>query len=161
VRTAVVELPEPASESAIDADDEKQREGAWVAELTDRIDLSSWPEGTRLICHRERPHPGAQFEISDARGYRYTAFLTGQDGSDLAGLELTHRRRARVEDRIRAAKDTGLSILTTVQGAGPTRPLVRGSSPIPRGENGESRLRSYRGLLPSAAQGARFGGQAA
>ncbi len=111
VREAVPQLPESAWQSAIDADDEKQREGAWVAELSDRIDLSSWPEGTRLICRRERPHPGAQFEIFDACGYRHTAFLTDQDGSDLAELELTHRRRARVEDRIRAAKDTGLSNL--------------------------------------------------
>jgi hypothetical protein len=52
-----------------------------VAELTNDIDLDRWPEGTRLICRRERPHPGAQFEIFDAAGYRHTAFLTDQPGS--------------------------------------------------------------------------------
>ena len=39
------------------------REGAQIAELTDRIDLSSWSQGTRLICRRERPHPGAQLSV--------------------------------------------------------------------------------------------------
>src|ERR1051326_4114641 len=29
--------------------------------LRDLVDLSTWPEGTRLIVRRERPHPGAQF----------------------------------------------------------------------------------------------------
>jgi hypothetical protein len=54
---------------AIDAGGE-DREGAWVAELTDDLDLSAWPEGSRLICRRERPHPGAQFTIFDEHGYR-------------------------------------------------------------------------------------------
>jgi hypothetical protein len=43
---------------------------------------------------------------------RVTGFLTntghGGPGRQLADLELRHRRHARVEDRIRAAKDTGL-----------------------------------------------------
>ena len=92
---------------AIDAGGE-DRDGAWVAELTDRLDLSAWPEGSRLICRRERPHPGAQFQIFDEHGYRYTCFLTDQDGNDIAQLELRHRGRARVEDSIRAGKDTGM-----------------------------------------------------
>ena len=86
----------------------EDRDGAWVAELTDRIDLSAWPEGSRLICRRERPHPGAQFTIFDEHGYRHTCFLTDQDGNDIAALELRHRGRARVEDSIRAGKDTGM-----------------------------------------------------
>ena len=36
------------------------REGAWVAEATGLVNLSSWPAGTRLILRREHPHPGAQ-----------------------------------------------------------------------------------------------------
>ncbi len=32
------------------------RDGAWVAEATDLVDLSSWPTGTRLIVRTERPH---------------------------------------------------------------------------------------------------------
>jgi hypothetical protein len=107
VRRAIVELPETKWVQAIDADG-KDRDGAWVAELTEHLDLSAWPEGSRLICRRERPHPGAQFQIFDQHGYRYTCFLTDQDGADLAALELRHRGRARVEDSIRAAKDTGM-----------------------------------------------------
>jgi len=107
VRHAIIEQPEAAWVQAIDAGGE-DREGAWVAELTDDLDLSAWPEGSRLICRRERPHPGAQFTIFDEHGYRYTCFLTDQEGQDLAELELRHRGRARVEDSIRAGKDTGM-----------------------------------------------------
>ena len=92
---------------AIDAGG-RDREGAWVAELTDDLDLSAWPEGSRLICRRERPHPGAQFTIFEEHGYRYTCLLTDQEGHDLAELELRHRGRARVKDAIRAGKDTGM-----------------------------------------------------
>ena len=38
-------------------------------------------------------------------------FLTDQPDGDIAVLELRHRQRARVEDRIRAAKATGLANL--------------------------------------------------
>ena len=76
------------------------------------MDLSAWPPGTRLILRKERPHPGAQLRITDADGLRVTGFLTnttpGGPARQLADLELRHRRHARVEDRIRAAKDTGM-----------------------------------------------------
>ena len=39
---------------------------------------------------------------------RITAFATNTTRGQLADLELRHRRRARCEDRIRLAKDTGL-----------------------------------------------------
>jgi Transposase DDE domain group 1 len=107
VRQAILELPETAWVQAIDADGQA-RDGAWVAELTDRLDLSGWPEGSRVIVRRERPHPGAQFQIFDEHGYRHTCLLTDQAGEDLAALELRHRGRARVEDSIRAGKDTGM-----------------------------------------------------
>ncbi len=107
VRQAILQLPETAWEQAINSDGE-DRDGAWVAELTDRLDLSAWPEGSRMIVRRERPHPGAQFQIFDEHGYRHTCFLTDQDGTDIAVLELRHRGRARVEDSIRAGKDTGM-----------------------------------------------------
>jgi Transposase DDE domain group 1 len=88
------------------------RDGAWVAEATGLIPLTGWPTGTRLILRKERPHPGAQLRITDADGLRVTGFLTNTTrsgpGAQLADLELRHRRHARVEDRIRAAKDTGL-----------------------------------------------------
>jgi hypothetical protein len=107
VRRAILALPGVSWVPAIEADGER-REGAWVAELTDHVDLSGWPEGSRLIGRRERPHPGAQFQIFDELGYRYTCFLTDQDDDDIAALELRHRGRARVEDNIRAGKDTGM-----------------------------------------------------
>jgi DDE family transposase len=84
------------------------RDGAWVAELTDLLDLSGWPTGMRVIVRKERPHPGAQLRITDADGMRVTAFATNTTKGQLADLELRHRRRARAEDRIRCAKDTGL-----------------------------------------------------
>ena len=87
------------------------RDGAWVAELTDLLDLASWPPGMRVIARKERPHPGAQLRLTDADGHRITCFATNTTGDDLPVLELRHRRRARVEDRIRAAKDTGLTNL--------------------------------------------------
>ena len=88
------------------------RDGAWVAEVSGLVDLSAWPPGTRLILRKERPHPGAQLRITDADGMRVTGFLTntstGGPARQLADLELRHRRHARVEDRIRAGKDTGM-----------------------------------------------------
>ncbi|OFB36470.1 transposase [Mycolicibacterium sp. (ex Dasyatis americana)] len=88
------------------------RDGAWVAEATDLVNLSSWPAGTRLILRKERPHPGAQLRFTDADGMRVTAFITdtppGVVAGQIAGLELRHRQHARVEDRIRELKATGL-----------------------------------------------------
>jgi hypothetical protein len=108
VRGAIGELPEAAWQSAIDGDG-AEREGAQLIELTDHLDLSSWPEGTRLILRRERPHPGAQLSVFDCEtGYRHTAFITDQADEDIAALELRHRRRAKVEDAIRVAKETGM-----------------------------------------------------
>ena len=92
---------------AYDADG-TEREGAWVAELTGMLDLSSWPAGMRVIVRKERPHPGAQLRFTDRDGLRLTAFATNTTTGQLAALELRHRRRARCEDRIRTAKDCGL-----------------------------------------------------
>jgi hypothetical protein len=81
-----------------------------VAEATDLIDLSGWPEGSRLIVRRERPHPGAQLSFTDSGGHRFQAILTDRAG-DAAELERDHRARARCEDRIRCAKAMGLELL--------------------------------------------------
>ena len=95
-------------EPALEADG-SPREGAWVAEVTDLINLSPWPAGTRLILRKERPHPGAQLRITDADGHRVTGFITDtHDERGIAELEARHRQHARVEDRIRQAKATGL-----------------------------------------------------
>jgi len=88
--------------------DGQVRDGAWVAELTGMLNLGGWPAGMRVIARKERPHPGAQLRITDADGLRVTAFATNTVRGQLPELELRHRRRARAEDRIRCAKDTGL-----------------------------------------------------
>jgi hypothetical protein len=107
-------IPDAAWSPALDAEGQV-RDGAWVAELTGLLNLSRWPVGMRVIARVERPHPGAQLRITDHDGNRVTAFATntapGGPGAQIADLELRHRRRARCEDRIRAAKDTGLTNL--------------------------------------------------
>ena len=106
----LAQLPEQAWTPAYDAGGQP-RAGAAVAELTGLLDLSGWPAGMRVIVRRERPHPGAQLRIVDVDGNRITAFATNTVRGQLADLELRHRRRARCEDRIRLAKDTGLANL--------------------------------------------------
>lgn len=103
-------IPEQVWTPAYDADGQV-RDGAYVAELTDLLDLSDWPPGMRVIARKERPHPGAQLRFTDTDGKRVTAFATNTPRAQLADLELRHRRRARCEDRIRIAKDTGLTNL--------------------------------------------------
>jgi len=103
-------IPADAWTPAYDAE-RLPREGAWVADVTDLLQLSSWPAGMRVIIRKERPHPGAQLRITDVDGHRITAFATNTGRGQLADLELRHRRRARAEDRIRCAKDTGLTNL--------------------------------------------------
>ena len=107
IAAAILSLPDRIWEPAYDADGQV-RPGAWVAELTGLLDLSSWPAGMRVIVRKERPHPGAKLRFTDPGGHRFTCFATNAKAGQLADLELRHRRRARCEDRIRAAKDTGL-----------------------------------------------------
>jgi Transposase DDE domain group 1 len=110
VREAILAQPEPAWTPAVEPDG-PIRPGAEVVELTGWVDLSTWPDGTRALCRREDAHPGVQLRFSDHDGHRFQVFLTDQADPDIAQLELRHRQRARVEDRIRAAKATGLANL--------------------------------------------------
>jgi hypothetical protein len=107
VRAAILEIPEDAWVPALDQDGSERTNGE-VAEITDMVEMSSWPEGSRLIVRRERPHPGAQLSFTDHDGYRFQAILTDQDDEDIAIIECRHRQHAHVEDRIRDDKDTGL-----------------------------------------------------
>jgi hypothetical protein len=107
IQDAILKVPARAWTPACDAGGEV-RPGAWVAEITGMLNLSAWPAGMRVIVRKERPHPGAQLRFTDLDGHRFTCFATSTKGGQLADLELRHRRRARCEDRIRAAKDTGL-----------------------------------------------------
>ena len=113
VRLAICLVPEDIWEPATEADGE-ERDGAYLAELTRMLDLSAWPIGSRVIVRRERPHPGAALTLFEAQdGWRYTAFITDTGRAvvpgGIAGLELRHRRHARVEDRIRQSKAAGLN----------------------------------------------------
>lgn len=112
---AIATLPKPVWADAIDADG-GHRDGAGLAEITGLLPtttLADYPPGTRVIVRRERPHPGAQLDLIETRdGWRYTAFATDTPigvGGQLAFLDARHRAHARVEDRIRCAKDTGLN----------------------------------------------------
>jgi hypothetical protein len=107
MQAAILKVPADAWTPAYDGDGQV-RDGAWVADITGLPELSSWPAGMRVIVRKERPHPGAQLRFTDIDGHRFTAFATDAKKGQLADLELRHRRRARCEDRIRCAKDTGL-----------------------------------------------------
>jgi hypothetical protein len=107
-RAAITTLPATAWTPALAADG-GVREKAEVAELTGLLTVGGWPDGMRVIVRRERPHPGAQLSLFEERdGWRYTAFVTNTRVGALQWLEARHRAHARVEDRIRCAKDTGL-----------------------------------------------------
>jgi hypothetical protein len=107
MQDAIGKVPVGAWTPAYDGDGQV-RDGAWVADITGMLDLSSWPAGMRVIIRKERPHPGAQLRFTDIDGHRFTASATDTQKGQLADLEPRHRRRARCEDRIRNAKDTGL-----------------------------------------------------
>ena len=88
--------------------DMEAREGAQVAEITEFLDLSAWPAGTRAICRREEPHPGATFTLFEPDGWRHQVFITDSQDDDIVYLEVRHRRHAHVEDRIKTVKALGL-----------------------------------------------------
>ena len=112
VRAAILAVDERAWVPAL-CQDGQQREddSAQIAEITELLDLSTWPSGSRVIVRRERPHPGAQLSFTDHDGRRFQALLTDQPDTDIAYLEARHRGHARVEDRIKDGKDTGMAKL--------------------------------------------------
>jgi Transposase DDE domain group 1 len=113
-RAAIGLVPKRVWADAVDADG-GHRDGAGLAEITGLLPtaaLQGYPPGTRVIVRRERPHPGAQLDLMETRdGWRYTAFATDSRVGQLAFLDARHRAHARVEDRIRCGKDTGLGHL--------------------------------------------------
>jgi hypothetical protein len=108
VRQAILNLDGEAWTAALNPDATERGNGQ-VSEITNDLDVSAWPEGSRMLVRRERPHPGAQLSFTDADGYRFQAILTDQSDPDIAKLECRHRQHAHVEDRIRDDKDTGLA----------------------------------------------------
>jgi hypothetical protein len=94
---------------AIDADGEL-RDGAEICEITGLVPADGYPEDTRFIVRRERPHPGAQLSLFDTiEGMRHQVMATDTPPGhgSIQHLEACHRAHARVEDRIRTGKDTG------------------------------------------------------
>jgi len=131
IRDAIKLVPARVWTPATDADG-GVREGGDVAELTGLLDLSGWPDGMRIIVRRERPHPGAQLSLFEERdGWRYQAIATNTTPGQLAFLEARHRAHARVEDRIRHAKDTGLNRF-------PSREFPIRQTPVRRGSRSEN-----------------------
>jgi len=110
VLDAIIAMPEAAWERAIRSDG-SEREHSWVCEITDHVDLSAWPDGSRLIARRTMLKEGDQQSFADHDGYRLVVFLTDQPDKDIRRLDLTHRGHARVEDCIRQGKDCGLGNL--------------------------------------------------
>ena len=94
----VTDLPENAWVPSLSSDGQTEREHAHTAEITERLDLSSWPVGTRAIARRELAHPGAQLTFTDMV-------------DEVAFVEATYRGRGRAECCIRDSKDTGLANL--------------------------------------------------
>jgi hypothetical protein len=111
----VLDVPERCWDPAITADGTDEREHAQVAEITEWVDVSGWPEGTRMIARREQPHPGAQLTFTDVDGHRYQVCITDHPSGDVAFVEALYRGRGRCECAIRDAKDTGLANLPSAE----------------------------------------------
>ncbi len=107
VRAAILKVAEKQWIASLTTDGSPRPNGQ-IVELTDLLDLTAWPTGSRVIVRRERAHPGAQLSFTDHDGHRFQAVLTDQPGPDIQTLERRHRQRARCEDHIRNDKDTGL-----------------------------------------------------
>jgi len=111
VREAIARVPKEAWQPAITTEGQA-RENGDVVEITDMLNQATWPDGMRVLIRREHLHPGAALSLfEDADGWRYQAVATNTPlaaGGQVAFLEARHRAHARVETRIRHAKDTGI-----------------------------------------------------
>ena len=119
-RAAIATVPKKAWQAVLDADGQpRDLDKAAVVELTallrehpDGDKLCTWPKDLRLICRREKPHPGAQLSLfEEIDGWRYQICATNTPTGTTQFLEARHRPHARVEDTVRTAKDTGLGHL--------------------------------------------------
>ncbi len=107
VRDAILKIAENTWIAAL-ASDGTDRENGQIAEITNDLDMTGWPTGSRVIVRRERAHPGAQLSFTDHDGHRFQAVLTDQTDRDIQILERRQRQRAHAETHIRNDKDTGL-----------------------------------------------------
>jgi hypothetical protein len=107
----VVRVPKRRWQPAISADGADVCDGREIAEVTDRVDLSGWPPGTRMLVRREPAHPGAQLAFTDIDGHRFQLLITDHPSPDIGFIEALYRGRSRCEQSIADAKDTGLANL--------------------------------------------------
>jgi hypothetical protein len=127
-RVAIGRIPKTAWQTALDHNgDPRPLDKAAVVEMTallrqrpDGDQLANWPADLRIICRREKPHPGAQLSLfEETDGWRYQLFATNTPGGSATGnaqfLEARHRPHARVEDHIRCGKQTGLGHLPSTK----------------------------------------------
>jgi hypothetical protein len=119
-RRALARVPASAWTAVLDTKGQpRQLDEAGVVELTallrqgpDGDQLATWPVDLRIICRREKPHPGAQLSLFEhADGWRYQLLATNTPATSAQFLEARHRPHARVEDTIRCGKQTGLGHL--------------------------------------------------
>jgi len=126
MQDAILKVPADVWTPAYDAD-EQVRDGAWVADITGLLDLSSWPAGMRVIVRKERPHPGAQLRspTSTGTGSPRSPPTPGKASSRTWNCGTAAGSAAR---RIRCAKDTGLRNLPS-EGVRPQPASVRDRGP--------------------------------
>ena len=119
-RTAINQLSDTDWDQVLDhRGNPRDLDDAGVVELTGLLRrsvggdrLANWPADMRIMCRRERPSSGAQLSLmEEADGWRYQLVATNTPTGHAQFLEARHRPHARVEDRIRTGKNTGIGHL--------------------------------------------------
>jgi len=85
VLAAIAQMPESSWVQAIRRDG-SERDHSQACEITGEVEISSWPEGSRLIARRTELKDGDQQSFADLDGYRLSVFITDQPGQDIAQL---------------------------------------------------------------------------
>ncbi len=99
-----------------------ERSDPAVCDVTDLVDLTAWPPGTRLIVRREPFHPAAQTSLFPSLEFRYWGHYTDQSDDPIVLDQ--HMRTTHVEDRIRRPKGSAhdsKSCGSSTTGPPPTR----------------------------------------
>ena len=113
-QAAILKVPADSWTPAYDGDG-RVRDGAWVADITGMLDLSSWPAGMRVIVRKERPHPGAQLRFTRHR------------------RAPVHRVRHRRQERAARGPRTAAPPPGPLRGPDPQRQGHRAAEPPPQG----------------------------
>ena len=116
VRAAIGRLHAQRWQPGLDNTTGNLRDDIDVAEITDllreRLTRTGWPKAMRVIVRRTKLAPGEQPTLFQLDGYKYSCFVTNTGpGLSIQLLDARHRAHARVEDRVRTSKDTGLGHL--------------------------------------------------